>query len=213
MDIDLVRNFAKTRLKDDPSGHDYYHCVRVAELAKKLLLMDNITSIFNANLVEIMSYLHDTIDDKICTNIEQTLIEIDDLLNKLKLTSEDKYLILNCIQHMSYSKNLKHKYIIHPLGRYVQDADRLDALGAIGIARAFAYGGSRNRLIYDPKIPIVNLVDYEQYRTHKTTTINHFYEKLLNLEKYMNTNPGKIIAKNRTEYMKDFLQEFKKEWI
>ena len=94
----------------------------------------------------------------------------------------------------------------------MQDADRLESLGAIGIARAFTYGGKHGNLIYDPNIKPVTLLNHDQYRNHEETTINHFYEKLFDLEKLMNTVAGKNEAHRRSEYMHDFVKEFMDEW-
>ena len=94
----------------------------------------------------------------------------------------------------------------------MQDADRLDALGAIGIARTFAYGGSHNRAIYDPELPPQTAMNQAQYYSSKSTSLNHFYEKLFLLEDMMNTEAGKAIARKRTRYMQEFVAEFLSEW-
>lgn len=120
--------------------------------------------------------------------------------------------ILFTIQHMSFSANIEHHYQLPLSGQYVQDADRIESLGAIGIARAFTYGGKHGNKIYDPEIKPEKLISHDQYRNHVETTINHFYEKLFDLEDLMNTPAAKKEAHRRTEYMREFVQEFMDEW-
>ena len=116
------------------------------------------------------------------------------------------------MQHMSFSANIEHHYQLPVSGEYVQDADRIESLGAIGIARAFTYGGAHDNVIYDPKIKPQKLVSHDQYREHTETTINHFYEKLFHLADLMNTVGGKKEAQKRTEFMRNYVKEFMAEW-
>ena len=116
------------------------------------------------------------------------------------------------IDHLSFSKNLSEKQVLSQEGQIVQDADRLDAIGAIGIARTFYYGGHVGNPMYDPELPPRTQMDAAAYRSERSTVINHFYEKLLLLESKMNTETGRRLARKRTAFMEQFLQEFFDEW-
>ncbi|KRM30522.1 HD domain protein [Agrilactobacillus composti DSM 18527 = JCM 14202] len=215
MDLTSIEHFAQAQLAKDTSGHDYWHVARVAALGQRLFKLDQPDATGNnRQLAAVLAacWLHDTIDEKLNDHIPVTLAQINALLTSVGFTATEQADILDTMQHMSYSKNLQHHYVLSAVGQYVQDADRLDALGAIGIARTFAYGGHAGHAIYDPDIPVVTLKSHDQYRQHPTTSVNHFYEKLLNLEKTMNTTAGKRLARARTQYMQDFLAEFHAEW-
>ncbi|MGX5376961.1 HD domain-containing protein [Ligilactobacillus sp. LYQ135] len=207
---DIV-NFAYQWMQSDPSGHDFYHAKRVAATAVNLFQKDYPNDEHGIKLVKIMAYLHDTIDEKLTDNSIRRLAEIKNLDTIKKLSLKDQSNIFNTIQKMSYSKNLHEKQILSIEGQYVQDADRLDALGAIGIARAFAYGGVHHQLIYDETKPQKQFKSATQYHNHQGTTINHFYEKLLKLENLMNSPSAKKLAHERTDFMRKFLIEFDKE--
>lgn len=208
-----VMEFSKDVLGNDSTGHDFFHAQRVAQLAVTMYKKDfpNFTS-NDINLILIMGYLHDVVDDKIINDIPKQLDAINQLPSVKNLTQIEYQELLYTIQHLSYSKNIDHHYELSIRGQYIQDADRIDALGAIGIARAFAYGGKKGNLLHDPNIKFSKSNSKQEYRTKHTTTINHFYEKLLTLEFLMNTPQGKEIARIRTNYMKDFLDEFFYEW-
>lgn len=215
MDIELVKQFTQDHLKDEKTGHDYYHGQRVANLATKMYLSDYPDAHADSRVVAIIqtaSYLHDTIDEKICDDPSKVIAEIKELLPKVGFTELEAQDILFTIQHMSFSANIEHHYKLPLSGQYVQDADRIESLGAIGIARAFTYGGKHGNKIYDPEIKPEKLVSHDQYRNHVETTINHFYEKLFDLEGLMNTPAAKKEAHRRTEYMREFVQEFMDEW-
>lgn len=215
MDIELVKQFTKDHLKGEKTGHDYYHGQRVANLATKMYLSDYPAAHEDSRIVAIIqagSYLHDTIDEKICEDPSNVIAEIKELLPKVGFTELEAQDILFTIQHMSFSANIEHHYKLPLSGQYVQDADRIESLGAIGIARAFTYGGKHGNKIYDPEIKPEKLVSHDQYRNHVETTINHFYEKLFDLEGLMNTPAAKKEAHRRTEYMREFVQEFMDEW-
>lgn len=215
LEITEVINFVRKQLKDEKTGHDFYHGQRVAHLAKKMYLQDNSNAHQDSRIVAIIEaagYLHDTIDEKICPDPEIVLTNIQKILSQVGFTSLEMKDILFTMQHMSFSKNIEHHYQLPVSGQYVQDADRIESLGAIGIARAFTYGGAHGNVIYDPTIKPQKLVSHDQYRQHQETTINHFYEKLFQLEDLMNTAGGKKEAHIRTEYMHNFVKEFIQEW-
>ena len=215
LDLTKVTEFVKEQLQDEKTGHDFYHGQRVAHLASKMYLQDNPAAHKDSRMVAIIEaagYLHDTIDEKICADPDQVLASIKKLLPQAGFTALEVKDILFTIQHMSFSANIEHHYQLPVSGEYVQDADRIESLGAIGIARAFTYGGAHGNVIYDPRIKPQKLVSHDQYRKHTETTINHFYEKLFHLVDLMNTAGGKKEAQKRTEFMRDYLQEFMSEW-
>ncbi|QNQ81528.1 HD domain-containing protein [Lactobacillus sp. PV034] len=215
MNLERIKAFTKKTLQDERTGHDYYHGQRVAHLAEKMYLNDNPQAHKSSRLVAIINaagYLHDTIDEKISAEPKIIIEEIKELLAQSGFEDLEVKDILFTIQHISFSANIEYRHQLPLSGKYVQDADRLESLGAIGIARAFTYGGKHGNLIYDPQIKPVTLTDHDQYRNHEKTTINHFYEKLFNLEKLMNTSAGELEARRRTEYMRDFIKEFMNEW-
>lgn len=215
MDIKAVIDFVRKQLQDEKTGHDFYHGQRVAHLALRLYLADHPQASSDSRIsaiIQTAGYLHDTIDEKVCSDPDKVLSEIRLLLTQVgfeKLEIED---IIFTMTHMSFSKNIEHHYQLPMSGQYVQDADRIESLGAIGIARAFTYGGKHGNLIYDPKIKPAKLISHDQYRQHQETTINHFYEKLFKLENLMNTAGGKKEAHERTEYMREFVAKFMAEW-
>lgn len=215
MDLALIVDFVKQQLKNERTGHDFHHGQRVANLASKMYLQDYSNAHSDSRIVSIImaaGYLHDTIDEKICDDPQKVIEQIKVLLKKVGFVDLEVQDILFTIEHMSFSKNIEHHYKLPLSGQYVQDADRIESLGAIGIARAFTYGGKHGNLIYDPKIKPEKLISHKQYRNHEETTINHFYEKLFNLEDLMNTNSAKKEAHKRTAFMKKFVDEFLKEW-
>lgn len=208
--LDKVKSLAKRELKSDPTGHDYLHVQRVADLSMRLVADDHDQVDYDVMLAA--SYLHDVIDEKLFKDhVEQQVEKVTQVLQNSGFSETEIGDILDIIQHMSFSKNIEHHYPLSKEGQYVQDADRLDALGAIGIARAFAYGGKHNQLIYNYNIKPQEITSHRQYRQHQATTFNHFYEKLFKLENLMNTAAGKKEAQQRTDFMKKFIAEFKNE--
>lgn len=208
-----ISEFVKMQLADEMTGHDYWHGLRVAKIAQNLFLKDVKTyTQKQLDIIYTAGFIHDTIDEKVCDNPQDVLIAISKLLKEMDFEAKEIENILYTIQNMSFSHNIEKHHKLSIEGQYVQDADRIESLGAMGIARAFVYSGRHQDRIYDPDIPVVELVDKKQYRHHKETTINHFYEKLFKLENLMNTPAGKKLAHSRTQYMKDFVDEFMHEW-
>ena len=215
MDLTRIVDFVQKQLEGEKTGHDFYHGQRVAHLASKMYLKDHPNAHENSRVVAIIKtggYLHDTIDEKVCADPAAVVAKIKKLLPEVGFEELEVKDILFTIQHMSFSQNIEHHYELPLTGQYVQDADRIESLGAIGIARAFTYGGKHGNEIYDPKIKAQKLVNHDQYRKHTETTINHFHEKLFTLEKLMNTESGKVEAHRRTDYMRYFVDEFMDEW-
>lgn len=190
---------------DDCSGHDYWHSLRVLNTAKKIAKTEKC----DEYIVMVAALLHDADDIKIfktknCENARQIMADCH-------LTADIVERVIDVIREVSF-KGTETTVPKSIEGKIVQDADRLDAIGAIGIARAFAYGGNHNRAIHIPYCQPNPDMDETEYRNNKGTTINHFYEKLLLLKDMMNTDCAKAIAKRRDEYMRKFLEEFYDEW-
>lgn len=209
MDLSLIYQFAKEKLQTDRSGHDWLHALRVEKNALKISPSDLSKS--QQEMIRAAAWLHDTIDPKLVGSIDTKIDDLNHLLEKAGASQDEKINILESIQNLSYSKNLQQKQSLSVIGQIVQDADRLDAIGAIGIARAFYYGGSQGHLLYnDEKARAVAELTEENYR-QPNSVINHFDEKLLQLEKSMNTPAAKKIAQERTAFMKQYLDTFNQE--
>lgn len=207
--ITKTENYVKDILKNDTSGHDWYHIYRVNNLAK------NIASKEEANpyIVELGALLHDVADFKFHDGDEEIGPRLTrEWLYSLNVKEEIVEHVAKIVSNISFKgANVKNK--INTLeGFCVQDADRIDAIGAIGIARTFAYGGHKNREMYNPNIKPEKHETFEQYKNNKSPTINHFYEKLLLLKDKMHTKTGKEIAEDRHKFMELYLKKFLKEW-
>ncbi|MBM7663227.1 uncharacterized protein JOC85_004098 [Bacillus mesophilus] len=205
--IKHTQEFVKNILENDPSGHDWWHIVRVYNTAIELAKQEN-ADLF---IVEMSALLHDIADEKLNESEEIGLRRVADWLDTCEVEQEKKKHILYIIQNMSF-KGGNSEPLTSIEGLVVQDADRIDALGAIGIARTFAYAGVKGDILYDPDLPVRENMTKEEYRNGKSTPINHFYEKLLKLKDLMNTESGKRLATERHKYMEQFLSQFMKEW-
>lgn len=204
-----IRGYAKEKLGSDRSGHDFYHVERVAKIAGKLAEEEGIQDIL---LIEAAGYLHDVIDDKVFANVESEKEALKKFLKGLSFSDESINEIFDIIENISFSKELElGKAELTLAGQIVQDADRIDALGAIGILRTAYYGGHTQSPLYDPNLLPQEFKTKQEYR-QKSTVINHFYEKLFKLPATMNTEAGKAEAQKRMVFMEEFLKRFYEEW-
>lgn len=186
--------YVKNFFNNDSSGHDFQHTLRVYKIA----MIISETEKCNLEEVKLIALLHDVDDYKISPNTSGTLDNARNFLSSHGKSPSYIDKICTDISKISFSKRHASSSLSIE-GKIVQDADRLDAIGAIGIARTFAYGGANGNVLYDPD-------------TKKDSTIKHFYDKLLKIESLMNTEYGKTLAKERTIFLKTFLDQFYKEW-
>ena len=207
--IQKTAEFVKTELKDAEGGHDWFHTLRVWNLAKCIAK----TEAVDGFTVELGALLHDIADSKFhAGNEEIGPKKARDFLSSLNVEKSTIMHIEQIIANISFKESFATQKFKSPELDAVQDADRLDAIGAIGIARAFNYGGFMNRELYNPDIkPNLNM-SKEEYKKSNAPTLNHFYEKLLLLKDKMNTATGKSMAQHRHEFMKQYLDEFLNEW-
>lgn len=199
--------YVKKCFENDYSGHDYFHTLRVYKMATRIAQEENA----NLRIVQLAALLHDVDDRKLSPETYTHKDKAVAILRKYNVEEEVIKIVCHIIEEVSFmgTDSIVPETIE---SKCVQDADRLDALGAIGIARAFAYGGNHNRIMYDPEIkPNMNM-SAEEYHLHISTTINHFYEKLFLLRDLMNTATGKKMAEERETYMRAYVSEFMDEW-
>jgi uncharacterized protein len=205
--IHKVEEYVESLFNNDSTGHDWFHIQRVRRLALHIGKEEKA----NLLMVEIIALLHDVLDDKITANKDKAKDEIAALLSELPLTKIHIDEILYTIENIGFKGG--NGIVLDSLeGKVVQDADRLDALGAIGAARTFMYSGAKGQAMYDPQIEVRTSMSYEQYRGEESTAINHFHEKLFLLKNTLQTEEAKKIALERHEFMKKFVDQFMKEW-
>jgi uncharacterized protein len=207
--IEKTEFFVKHELQNAEGGHDWWHIYRVWQNAKTIALTENV----NVLVVELAALLHDIADSKFYDGDENIgPNKAQHFLTDIGVPTDVIEHVVNIIRHMSFKHTFGDVEFSSPEMLVLQDADRLDAIGAIGIARTFNYGGFKNRLIYHPDIKPQNYADIASYKNTTAPTINHFYEKLLLLKDSMNTKTGKQLAENRHAFMEQFLVQFYKEW-
>ena len=207
--IDQTITFVKKELEGAEAGHDWFHIQRVYNNALNLLKSEQA----NEQVVVLGALLHDIADSKF-HNGDETIgpKKAMDFMTSIDINEDVKDHVVKIIENISFKGGNFNKTFHSKELEIVQDADRLDAIGAIGIARTFNYGGYKNNGLYDPEIQPKLKMTKEEYKKHKGTTINHFYEKLLLLKDLMNTETGKKLAEKRHQYMEGFLEQFYNEW-
>jgi uncharacterized protein len=201
--------FVKQSLSGAEGGHDWWHIQRVWKTAKSIAEKEKA----NEFIVELGALLHDIADSKFHNGNEEIGPKMArEFLESLEVDEEIIVQIDSIIRNISYKNSLSGNQYHTPEFDIVQDADRLDAIGAIGIARTFNYGGHINAELYNPEISARVALSEEEYKSSRNPTLNHFYEKLLLLKGKMNTSTGKKLAENRHFFMEKFLIQFYKEW-
>ena len=208
--INATVDFVKKTLVEAEGGHDWWHIYRVWKNAQHIAKEEVSVDLL---VVELGALLHDIADSKFHNGDEEIGPKIArDYLVSLELPVSTVVHVENIVRHISFKGAIEGQKWTSPELAVVQDADRLDALGAIGIARTFNYGGYTGRGLYDPTIKPNLLMCKEEYKNSNTSTLNHFYEKLLLLKDLMNTKTGKEMAEERHQFMEQYLEQFYSEW-
>jgi uncharacterized protein len=209
MPIQHIKQLIKEQFSGEGSGHDWHHIERVYKMACAIQEKEG----GDREIVELAALLHDISDHKLNGGkLNAGGGEARKILQSLNYDKEKTELIAKIVDGVSYKGAHVKDQMDSLEGKIVQDADRLDAIGAIGIARAFAYGGSRNRPLYEPEQSPEMHNSFEQYANAQSHTVNHFYEKLLLLKNRLNTATARKIGEERHEFMERFLDQFYSEW-
>lgn len=204
-----VASYVKSRLKGESTGHDWWHALRVSKLAKHIAYHEDA----DMHVAELAALLHDIADWKFTGGDETVGPSLaKECLFKAGADNQVISHVCEIIRTISFKGARVRSQMTTIEGKVVQDADRLDAIGAIGIARAFAYGGARGREIYNPEISPEMHDSFEKYKNSKGPTFNHFHEKLFLLKDLMNTETARNMAESRHRILREYLDQFKKEW-
>jgi uncharacterized protein len=206
--IDAAELFVKNELGKDSSGHDWHHIDRVRKNARLIWSKEQKGDWF---IIEMAALLHDIPDEKLNESEEAGWAKLDSFLHGLEMEINTQEKIKECIETVSFKGG--REIVLNSIeAEIVQDADRLDALGAIGIARTFAFGGKKGHPLFDPGLNVREEMTLEEYRSGNSSSVNHFYEKLLKLKEKMNTAYAKQLAEERHRFMENFLAQFYSEW-
>ncbi|EGR27663.1 metal dependent phosphohydrolase, putative [Ichthyophthirius multifiliis] len=215
--IQKTQTFVQETLKNAEKGHDYDHVERVWKYSLKIAQLEeqkNTQQKINFLVLQLAALLHDIADYKFHAGNEDIGPQTaSDFLKNTGLVDQGT---IDQVTHIIINISFKGAQVQNTMksleGLIVQDADRLDALGAVGIARCFAYGGFKNRALYDPQIQPVLHNSSDAYKKNQSPSLNHFYEKLFHLKDQMNTQSGKELAEKRHDFMVEFVNRFKQEW-
>lgn len=202
-----AETYARGRLEGETTGHDWWHIKRVAESARALAEAEQA----DRYVCVLAALLHDLADEKICGDEASGLAEISRWMEQAGVGDADREHVLEIVSTMSF-KGGGRPPMRTLEGCVVQDADRLDAIGAMGIARVFVYSGAKGRPAHDPSVAPRDSMSPEEYRSGRDTAVNHFYEKLLKLKDLMNTAEGRRRAQDRHRFMEEYLERFYGEW-
>lgn len=208
--IENTINFVKETLAEAEGGHDWWHMYRVWKNSQHIAAAEGDVDML---VVELGALLHDIADSKFHNGDEEIGPKTAcDFLSSQEVPADVVEHVENIVRYISFKGAIEGQQWMSPELAVVQDADRLDALGAIGIARTFNYGGFKGRALYDPDIKVNLEMNKAEYKKSTAPTLNHFYEKLLLLKDMMNTKAGKKIAEERHVYMEQYLEQFYAEW-
>lgn len=206
--LQQTADYVRAEFERDTTGHDWWHIYRVWQMARKIARLEKA----NLEIVEFAALLHDLDDWKLSPVSGGEPLRAAAWLRQIGLAPAESARILDIIRRVSFKGAGVADEMPSLEGQIVQDADRLDAIGAIGISRAFAYGGSQGRSLYEPtQAPILHS-GFEEYKSSRGNTINHFYEKLLLLKDRLHTQSARQIAGRRHAFMEEFLAHFFEEW-
>ena len=207
--VESTANYVKSQMLEDCTGHDWWHVYRVWKTALKIARYEDA----DLTVVQLGALLHDIADWKF-NNGDTGVGEKVSRKWLKKANADPKTISQVCyiVKNVSFKGAGVKDRMRTKEGQIVQDADRLDAMGAMGIARTFTYGGYKGRLIYDPNLKPKNHKSFAEYGAAKSSSVNHFYEKLLLLKDRMNTKTGKRLAKARDAFMREYLRRFFREW-
>ena len=206
-ELDHIIEYLKHEYLGEATGHDWYHLDRVRKQALRIAGEEQVSCTY---IIELAALLHDVPDEKFIDE-EEGKRKLDNIISTLSLTESEIDLLKSIIYSISF-KGGHETELTSMEAKVVRDADRLDAIGAIGIARTFAYGGKKGRSIYNPDYHVRTGMTLEEYRNGDSSSIHHFHEKLLKLKDLMCTETGKALAEERHMFMLGFLEQFNREW-